>query len=61
MAKRTDDTEQQRQRADDVRAAAIAARAEVVDILATAVFAILLEGRTPAPEPEPAEQQGECS
>lgn len=61
MATRTKDSEQQRQRADDARATAIAARAEVVDILATAVFTILLEGRAPAQRPEPAEQQGESS
>lgn len=43
------------------RAKAAAARAEVVDILATAVFTILLEGRATAPKPERAEPQGECS
>lgn len=61
MARRTDNTEQQRQREDEARAAAIAARAEVVDILATAVFTILLEDRAPALKPTPAKQQGECS
>ena len=61
MATRKNDGENEHRPDDDARAAAIAARAEVVDILATAVFAILLEGRAPAPKPPPAEQQGECS
>ncbi len=46
---------------DSDRLSAATARAEVVDILATAVFAILLEGRAPRSKPERAEQQGRCS
>lgn len=63
MATRKRDTEQEqdRPRADAAHAAAIAARAEVVEILATAVFAILLEGRAPTSNLDRTEQQGECS
>lgn len=43
------------------RTAFTSVRAEVVDILASAVFALLLRGEAPAPRPPEAERQRECS
>lgn len=55
--RKTDD----RVREQDERARAARARAEVVDILASAILTLILQGRMP-PRPGPeAEQQGECS
>ncbi len=45
---------------DDGRAEA-AARAEVVEILAGAIFTLLLEGRLPPPRHAKPEQHRECS
>ena len=49
------------QEGDDGRAQAAAARAEVVEILAGAVFTLLLEGRLPPPRSAKPEQHRECS
>ncbi len=46
---------------DDGRTEAAAARAEVVDILAGAIFTLLLEGRMPPPRRAKPEQHRECS
>jgi hypothetical protein len=48
-------------RADSERASTATARTEVVDILAGALFTLLLEGRTTAPHEEEKQQLGEIS
>jgi hypothetical protein len=58
---RKKDADRERERSAEDRAAAIAARTEVVEILAGALFTLLLEGRMPPARDDGEEQLGECS
>jgi len=57
--KRQDSTE--RGQREEQRAMAVAARAEVVEILAGAIFTLLIQGETPGLITPKSRQQGGCS
>lgn len=61
MATTDGEKKREREAEADARAKAATARAELVDILAGAIFTLILKGEAPGLRPAGSEQHGECS